>query len=189
MEFINNRNISPGIKFSTLTVLFFVFFYQTLLSQAIIVEPVGKKIADQSFPASFKYFENVEFATFSDYKNSPPSVNFYLMRDSMTVYRFPDHYGNENWAFEDIIAVSFKDLNDDGLKDIIIMANYITGVGPSGMEPFKVIDVYFQFENGFQKNSLISENLNNEDNFELLKTIKSIVIHVRSIFNNGMGYE
>ena len=189
MGFINNRKVSPGIKISTLTVLLFVFFYQTLFSQAIIVEPVGKKIDEQSFNASFKYFENVEFATYSDYKASPLSVNFYLMRDSIIVYKLPEHYGNENWAFEDIIAISFKDLNHDGLRDIIIISNYITGIGPTGIEPFKVIDVYFQYDSGFNKNTLLSENLNNEENFTLLKTIKDIVIYVRSIFKNGIRCE
>ena len=62
------------------------------------------------------------------------------------------------------------------------MTNYITGMGPSGMEPFRVIDVYFQTLDGFKQYEDISEELTDSKNYEHLKTIKDVVIAVRKMF-------
>ena len=132
---------------------------------------------------SFKYYKNVEFASYDDYENSPPRVKFYLLRKGNIIYELPDHFGNESWAFSEMIAVSFKDMNYDGLKDIIVISNYETGIGPTGAEQFKVIDVYFQKVNGFEKNKKISEELNNELNFERLNTIQDIVLYFKKKYN------
>ena len=104
------------------------------------------------------------------------------MQNGKVLYELPDYYGNKSWSFDDVIAVAFKDLNYDNLKDIIVMTNYITGMGPSGMEPFRVIDVYFQKKDGFKQYEDISEKLNDPKNYKQLKTIKDVVITVRKMF-------
>lgn len=146
------------------------------------IHPEGEKIKEQSFEVFFKNFEKVEFASYQQYKHSPPRLNLYLLQDGNVLYELPDYYGNKSWAFDEVVAITFKDLNYDNLKDIIVMTNYITGMGPSGMEPFSVIDVYFQKEEGFKQYEDISEELNDPKNYGHLKTIKDVVISVRKMF-------
>lgn len=146
------------------------------------IHPGGKKIKEQSFEVSFKNFGKVEFASYAEYKHSPPRLNLYLLQDGNVLYELPDYYGNKSWAFDDVVAVAFQDLNYDNLKDIIVMTNYITGMGPSGMKPFRVIDVYFQKQDGFKQYEDISEELNDPKNYKQLNTIKDVVIATRKMF-------
>lgn len=48
-------------------------------------------------------------------------------------------------------AISFGDANKDGLKDIIIIADFMSGVGRGAAIPFPVCNIYFQQENGFRR--------------------------------------
>ena len=145
-------------------------------------EPKGEKIASQSFKANFKYFKNIEFASFSDSSSGIDKVRFYLLRDKEIVVKLPDVYGSMGWSFWEVTAISFKDLNFDGLKDIIIMAQYMTGIGPTGSRPFYVKDVFFQDKNGFTKREALTKLLNEDRNYEKLKTIKSIRSYVKKQF-------
>ena len=165
-------------------IMLFIFLPGNFLSAQNVqaINPEGEKIKEQSFEATFKNFGKVEFASYAEYDHSPPRLNLYLLQDGKALYELPDYFGNKSWAFDEVIAVAFKDLNYDNLKDIIVMTNYITGMGPSGMEPFRVIDVYFQKQDGFKQYEDISEELNDPKNYEHLKTIKDVVITVRKMF-------
>ncbi len=164
--------------------ILFTFLFANFTSAQIeqAIHPEGQKINEQSFETQFENFGKVEFASYADYQHSPPRLNLYLLQDGKVLYELPDYYGNKSWAFDDVVAVAFKDLNYDNLKDIIVMTNYITGMGPSGMEPFSVIDVYFQKKDGFKQYEDISEELNDPKNYKQLKTIKDVVITVRKMF-------
>jgi len=168
----------------TFAVILFTFLFVNFASGQGVrpIHPEGEKIKEQSFEVAFKNFGKVEFASYAQYKHSPPRLNLYLLQNGKVLYELPDYYGNKSWAFDEVIAVAFKDLNYDNLKDIIVMTKYITGMGPSGMEPFRVIDVYFQKQDGFKQYDDISEKLNDPKNYEHLKTIKDIVITVRKMF-------
>ncbi|MDR7813176.1 hypothetical protein [Lacrimispora sp.] len=56
------------------------------------------------------------------------------------IYSFP-YYGENNKTdtyaglFDSVESVGFRDVNNDNLKDIIVIINYITGAGPQGMVP------------------------------------------------------
>jgi hypothetical protein len=163
-----------------LTILFSVGF--TFGQNDKEIYPKGTKIENQSFKVSFENFIDVEFASYAEYNHSPSRVNLYLLNNDEVLYELPEYFGNKNWSFDEIIAVSFKDLDFDELKDIIVMTNYITGMGPSGMKPFRVIDVYFQKKNGFEQVENISEELNNPKNYNNLETINDVVIFVRKFY-------
>ncbi|MEO1621742.1 MAG: hypothetical protein AAFU53_12020 [Cyanobacteria bacterium J06632_3] len=50
----------------------------------------------------------------------------------------------DGWWFQEVKAVSFDELNGDSQgPDIIVIADYITGIGPTGSEPFSVAKAYF----------------------------------------------
>jgi hypothetical protein len=64
--------------------------------------------------------------------------------DKKILYEFPEFYGNNGKMIDRIKAVSFKDLNQDGRTDIVIIADYITGVNAHGIETHPVAGIYFQ---------------------------------------------
>ncbi|WP_231116929.1 hypothetical protein [Paenibacillus jamilae] len=86
-------------------------------------------------------------------------------------------YGNEWWyADEGIEAVAFRDVNKDGLKDIIIIAYYETGTGPDGAKPFLIADIYFQKKNKtFTTIPALDETLNDQGHNQ---TIKDVIQYV-----------
>lgn len=64
--------------------------------------------------------------------------------ENKILYEFPEFYGNNGKMIDRIKAVSFKDLNQDGRTDIVIIADYITGVNAHGIETLPVAGIYFQ---------------------------------------------
>ncbi len=49
-----------------------------------------------------------------------------------------------SWSFFELRAVAFGDFNRDGLgPDVITIAEYVTGIGPTGAQPFPIVTVYF----------------------------------------------
>lgn len=105
-------------------------------------------------------------------------ARFYLVnKDNKILYRFPDFSGNGCPVLDSIGTVSVKDVDGDGLKDIIIIADYITGVGENGTAPFPVCSIYFQRENEFislpDLDIKINEKGQNENVEMILKYIGS----------------
>ncbi len=145
------------------------------------IVPRGDLVPEQSFTVDFAGYGRVTFATYHDLDNSPPNVHFYLLRDGKVIHELPDFYGNQLWAFDEVDAVAFRDVNGDGLKDILIIAEYITGAGPGGAEPFRVIDVFFRGESGFYREEAISELLNNSENYSRLVNIARMTKYLRGL--------
>ncbi|KEO78785.1 DUF4163 domain-containing protein [Paenibacillus polymyxa] len=132
----------------------------------------------QSFQTTFEGFGKVRFVSTQANKDEIPKNYFFLLDDrERVVYSFPDLYGNEWWyADEGIEAVAFKDLNKDGLKDVIIIAYYETGSGPDGAKPFPIAGIYFQKKNKtFTTIPALDETLNNQGHNQ---TIKDVIQYV-----------
>jgi outer membrane murein-binding lipoprotein Lpp len=98
-------------------------------------------IPDQSFDAELNDWGEVRFISYGPEAGADfEDVSFYLMKDNKVVYSFP-YYGEnnktDNYAglFDSVESVGFRDVNNDNLKDVIVIINYITGAGPQGMEP------------------------------------------------------
>ncbi|MCK4709882.1 MAG: hypothetical protein KAU21_14785 [Gammaproteobacteria bacterium] len=145
--------------------------------------PKGEIIPEQTFKANFKNYKNITFASYNDYETGPAKVHFYLIKDNQVVLEFSDFYINStSWSFESVKAVSFRDVNADGLKDVVVIAEYVTGIGPTSMIPFLIKGVYFQGKNEFSSNLSVNKLLNSEKNYSKLKNISSIVRFVRNIY-------
>nr|WP_244310689.1 DUF4163 domain-containing protein [Paenibacillus ottowii] len=132
----------------------------------------------QSFQTTFEGFGKVRFVSTQAKKDEIPKNYFFLLDDQeRVVYSFPDMYGNEWWyADEGIEAVAFRDVNKDGLKDIIIIAYYETGTGPDGAKPFLIADIYFQKKNKtFTTIPALDETLNDQGHNQ---TIKDVIQYV-----------
>lgn len=77
---------------------------------------------------------------------------------------------------ESIAAVSFADVNRDGLTDIILITKCVNETGEYAGKPYKVGDVLFQGEGTFYRDWRISDKINR---FSMNKSANSIISFVR----------
>jgi hypothetical protein len=99
-------------------------------------------VASQSFNTRFKGFGAVRFVTLRDTAGGPAKCRFELRRGGRTLYRFPAAR-TDQWSCFDVTAISFRDVNGDGRKDVLVLATAITGIGPTGAQPFQANTVYY----------------------------------------------
>ncbi|MGW9527730.1 DUF4163 domain-containing protein [Paenibacillus terrae] len=103
---------------------------------------------EQSFEINFEGWGHVKFVS-TDAMIEEVSGNYFFLLDKQNyiLYSFPKFYGN-NWPGRDgLAAVAFKDMNKDGLKDVVIIAYVDAGAGPSIQDPFPIAGIYFQKKN------------------------------------------
>lgn len=76
----------------------------------------------QTFAIDFKPFEKSCFVTFHDPASVKPArgAQFFIYREGRSVSEFPDQFNGSNIACW-VSGVSFEDLNDDKLTDIIVL--------------------------------------------------------------------
>lgn len=86
------------------------------------------QISDQSFQISLDGWGDVTFASFfPEDISGGGDVQFKLLRDGQPVYEFPGKTQDNRRIGEEFVqvkAVSFKDYNDDGRTDIIVLVEY-----------------------------------------------------------------
>ncbi|MBY9084332.1 hypothetical protein KIH86_08765, partial [Paenibacillus sp. HN-1] len=57
------------------------------------------------------------------------------------------------------------------MKDIIVIAEYITGAGPEGAIPRPICSIYFQKDKKFISDSLIDERINESHKNETIEMV------------------
>ena len=77
---------------------------------------------------------------------------------------------------EDIAAVSFQDVNRDGLTDIILITRCVNETGEYAGKPYKTGDVLFQRDGSFYRDYRISDKINR---FSMNKSANCIAAFVR----------
>lgn len=77
---------------------------------------------------------------------------------------------------KDLAAVSFQDLNHDGLKDIVLIARCENFTGEHAGESYQIGDVLFQRDGGFYRDWRISDKINR---FSMNKSADFIAAYVR----------
>lgn len=138
-------------------------------------------LEDQSFLVEFENWGKVRFVSTRNYDDPKFKLDFYLTdADENILYRFPDFFYNIKYTptAEDVKAVSFKDVNKDGLKDVIIIGDYITGIGKWGVIPYPEAKIYFQKGQDF----ISSPNLDDELTFSIDRKNGNIT-KVLEVFN------
>jgi hypothetical protein len=121
-------------------------------------------IENQSFSVNLENYGSVKFISGLKREDSNDIAVFYLLDDKNNVlYKFPDFYGDSKGMFNDIHAVSFADANNDGLKDIIIIADYKTNISSSSTES-TIASIYFQKDKGFINDKNFDDKINNSTN-------------------------
>ncbi|URJ60108.1 DUF4163 domain-containing protein [Paenibacillus polymyxa] len=134
----------------------------------------------QSFQTTFEGFGKVRFVSTYGYTEGFRKFFFFLLDDQGHIlYPFPNFYGNREWVarYGGVEAVAFKDVNKDGLKDVIIIADVDNGIhGPGRVDQFPIADIYFQKKNKtFTTIPALDEALNDQGHNQ---TIKDVIQYV-----------
>lgn len=92
-------------------------------------ETTGKQIEDQTFDVTLDGWGEVTFAAFLPKENEAGDgdVYFKLLKDGKALFDLPgmtEDNRRPSLKFVKVAAVSFKDYNGDGKKDIIIINEY-----------------------------------------------------------------
>ena len=116
----------------------------------------SRVITEQSFDVELNDWGEVQFVSYlPTYETLWEDVSFVLAKDNQIIYYFPECYENNSTEndsvgmFDSVEAVGFQDIDGDGAKDVIVIINYVTGAGPQGMMPRKIIRIFSSQDNGF----------------------------------------
>lgn len=126
----------------------------------------------QSFWVELQGWGRVIFVSANDQTDGGNAIFYLANSGSQVIYTFPNFYGN-SWTVYELVAVAFRDVNNDDLNDVIVIAECITGVGEIGAVPFTVADVYFQTSDGFERNRAQTEALNESGMNDSIKNVVS----------------
>lgn len=138
-------------------------------------------IEDQIFPLETAGFGSVSLVPAIE-EQYHRLVLFLTNEDGTVVYR-TDELAVNHWregkleqTVQEISAISFLDLNHDGLSDIVLLAACKNEDGAYTDRNYKVGDVLFQNEDGFYYDYRISDRINR---FGMNQSARSIIAHVR----------
>mgnify|MGYP001171407171 CR=1 FL=1 len=113
-------------------------------------------IENQCFNVTLENYSKVKFISGLKREDANSNANFYLVDENNNVlYKFPDFYGNQKGMISDVKAVSFADVNGDGLKDAVIIADYNNGV---------ICSIYFQKGKEFINDKTLDDKINSSSN-------------------------
>ena len=141
-------------------------------------------IEEQSFQVELNDWGEVRFVSCepdSSKRDLQEDVTFYLLKDEEILYQFP--YIGENHTsgygfLGDVKFVMFTDTNVDGKEDVVIGAEYMTGIGPQGAIPHTAVRIYEDYGNHFTYNEGLSDKINDYLPWEsnvLAKDIKRLL--------------
>jgi hypothetical protein len=106
-------------------------------------------------------FGAVQIVTRADLAASPPTASL-LLEDAAgrPVYRFPGLPGVDEYAYLRTDALALEDIDADGRDDVIAIVELVTGIGPTGAEPFTLAGVYLQRDDGFERATALEQLAN-----------------------------
>lgn len=138
-------------------------------------------IEDQSFPIETKSFGEVYLIPALD-KEYHRLALFFTDEDGNIVYKTDQlEVNNRNpgvmkQPVRELKAVSFQELNGDGLMDIVLIVTCVNDRGDYAGKPYKAGDVLFQDERGFYRDYRLSDKINR---FSMNKSVESITAFVK----------
>ncbi len=117
----------------------------------------GKQISEQSFTAALDGWGEVTFAPFEPERAMEDGrgqacfgdVRFELLKEGKSVFSLPGEnednvfYGQQ---FKQVLSVAFRDYNEDGRTDILVLLEYAGVQGQSADASFRTVRAYFQEE-------------------------------------------
>jgi hypothetical protein len=138
-------------------------------------------IKSQSFAFNYEPFVNSCFVTFGsaeemlDSQDVPRGSTFHIFQKGKEVYEFPDAFGGQKSCW--VEGVSFKDLNDDGLTEVIIAGSCL---GAKNSYPANAVFINSgEAANAFSTNEEANSKL---EKLTKLKDIEAYVVKNKNLF-------
>lgn len=141
-------------------------------------------IEEQSFQVELNDWGEVRFVSYepsSSERDLQEDVTFYLLKEEEILYQFP-YIGADRTSghgfYWDVKFVMFTDTNADGKEDVVIGAEYMTGIGPQGAVPHVAVRIYEDYGDYFTYNEGLSDKINDYLPWEsnvLAKDIKRLL--------------
>lgn len=147
-------------------------------------------IEDQIFPIETKSFGQVYLVPALDRVYNRLAL-FLADEDGNVVYKTDQleansrNSGEMKQPIKELKAISFQELNGDGLMDIVLITTCVNDKGSYAGKPYKVGDVLFQDEERFYRDYRISDKINR---FGMNKSVESIVAFVRDGYSTEFLY-
>ncbi|WP_017324900.1 hypothetical protein [Synechococcus sp. PCC 7336] len=88
-----------------------------------------------------------------------PEISLHLVKEGQITYTLAQSEADRTWAAWEVLAVAFTDLDADGDDDIMLLAEYMTGIGPQGAVPFPAMSIYYSRKRGFELDPALSQTL------------------------------
>jgi|GEM_PF-5158591 len=134
-------------------------------------------VKEQSFLLNFGKYKDSYFITVINLEEQ--NYSFYIVKKGEIIYEFPEAFTYEAYM-DNIAAVSFPDIYNDGNIDVVVIIDCMTGIGPDGAIPFPVVTVYFNDgKDFFNRDENIDMELTDKyNNGKNIKSIKDIVIYL-----------
>lgn len=117
-------------------------------------------IAGQTYRVSLEEWDDATFVAAKRVEGRAAAALFLADEDGRITYRFPAFYGNERGALAGIRTIGFRDANHDGLTDVIVIADYVTGTGNEGGDAFPIASVYLRDGQSFRSLPTLDLQLN-----------------------------
>lgn len=130
--------------------------HETLTS----LDAKGLRFHDQSFEVVFENWGKVRFVTGIDIKNLRVLCIYLTDGQENVLYKFPLASEIKWLKCDEVKAVSFVDVDKDGLADVIVIGIYNTGIGGPNVLHFPVATVYFQKGGEFVSNPDLDKRIN-----------------------------
>lgn len=154
---------------------------ESVEKRAQIGEAGFRIIKDQVFPMTLQSYGKVAFIPALDEKYNRLAI-FFADVEGRIVYKTDQLETNNRVSGElrqpnqGIAAVSFQDLNGDGMTDIVLITSCVNEVGDYAGKAYKAGDVLFQNEQGFYRDWRLSDKINR---FSMNKSVEFITSFVR----------
>jgi hypothetical protein len=137
-----------------------------LLLVAGVIAGAGRQAAagggdgDWHMSADLPAFNAVAITVRSDSRASPPAARMALQDEAgRSVYRFAPLPGTGVYAYFQTRDMALADIDQDGMDDVVVVIEAMTGIGPSGAEPFPLTGVYLRRSDGFERSVELEERL------------------------------
>jgi hypothetical protein len=117
-------------------------------------------IDEYSIDTEFENWGKVKLISGYNLVDNLPQLRFYLFgEDDMLLYEF-EEFEDYKSIYNNLISVSAIDINHDGLKDLVILGEFMMGHGAESGKLFPLVNIYFQFGNEFQAKPDVNEAIN-----------------------------
>ncbi len=133
-------------------------------------------IDEFSFRINTIAYGDVKFISSEQVIDGISILKFYLVNDEgEIVFKFTDLIEDTSWMFYKLKAIDTLDVNSDGYQDIVIIAEFATGNGSTGAEPFPMSGVYFGSNDGFVRIEKVDNILFNSKRLDTIEeTLKML---------------